>query len=241
MYAVIGLTVQLRKETLTEAITQVLYDRLDSGFYLPQTKLPSELELSKELSVSRTVIREATASLRLSGRLYARQGVGVFVVDRVRPLSIDGLYLPCADDSNSMRALEVRIGVETESAALAALRRNTSSLSKIVEAYDLFSAQKGQCLIEESKADFGFHMAIAEASGNFHVVRCLEAYGYSHILEVKRRRGFSQGVKTDNVTICREHGAILSAICRGDATEARTAMYKHLHQSLERLSASLRD
>ena len=68
-----------RRGNLTDAVIGELQSRIDGAVYAPGQKLPTEQQLCQEFGVSRTVVREAVASLRLGGRLNSRQGLGVFV------------------------------------------------------------------------------------------------------------------------------------------------------------------
>src|SRR5690625_7364612 len=72
---------QKKSGSLTQTVIQELSHRLDTHLYRPGERIPSEQELCREFNVSRTVVREAIASLRLTGRLVSQQGVGVFVAD----------------------------------------------------------------------------------------------------------------------------------------------------------------
>src|SRR5689334_1675627 len=71
-----------RRGNLTDAVIGELQSRIDGAVYAPGQKLPTEQELCHEFGVSRTVVREAVASLRLGGRLNSRQGLGVFVAEQ---------------------------------------------------------------------------------------------------------------------------------------------------------------
>ena len=68
---------------------------LDEGIYSPGQKLPNESDLSKELSVSRTSIREAVKILISGNILEIRRGVGTFVKENPGAASnlFDMLYL----------------------------------------------------------------------------------------------------------------------------------------------------
>ena len=52
---------------------------IDSGRYPPDSKLPTEKELMKSLSVGRATVRSALLELEHEGRIYKRHGVGTFV------------------------------------------------------------------------------------------------------------------------------------------------------------------
>ncbi len=63
-----------QRGNLAEIVVAKLMERIDSGLYAPGEKIPSSAQLCEEFGVSRTVIREALTSLKVGGRVTARQG-----------------------------------------------------------------------------------------------------------------------------------------------------------------------
>ena len=57
-----------RRESLSSQLKKQLLQKIDDKVYLPGQRIPSESDLCAEFGVSRTVVREAVASLRASGR-----------------------------------------------------------------------------------------------------------------------------------------------------------------------------
>ncbi|MBQ2775628.1 MAG: GntR family transcriptional regulator [Clostridia bacterium] len=57
---------------------------IDSGKYLPDSKLPTEKELMEALSVGRATVRAALMELEHEGVIYKRHGVGTFVCAKKR-------------------------------------------------------------------------------------------------------------------------------------------------------------
>ena len=223
-----------RRGNLTEAVIGALSSRIDSGAYSPGQKLPTEQQLCSEFGVSRTVVREAVASLRLGGRLYSRQGLGVFVTDQ-DSRKLNFAISQIDDIRSAMQILELRLGVELEAVALAAVRRTPEGIADITGAYDRLASLKTDDVEVEAQADFAFHMAIARATGNQHFPQFLEAVGRDISFDLRLKHGQStQGRDAYVKKISREHGAILSAIIQGNAKAARTALRQHLEESLVR-------
>jgi len=107
------------RQSLTSLLIEALTERIQSGIYAKGDQLPTEKDLIEEFNVSRTVVREAIANLKASGLVATRQGKGAFVLDEgVRSFSIPDDKLALASDL--LEALEVRIAIESEAAALAA-------------------------------------------------------------------------------------------------------------------------
>jgi GntR family transcriptional regulator len=71
--------VRVHKQTAAQQVIQILSDRIRSGEYLPEVRLPSEDGLAEELGVSRTTIRSALDVLAAQHLVFRRHGVGTFV------------------------------------------------------------------------------------------------------------------------------------------------------------------
>lgn len=60
-------------------IKQYIYDRIGTSDWLPESKIPSEMQLVEELGASRMTINRAIKELVDEGRLIRLPGVGTFV------------------------------------------------------------------------------------------------------------------------------------------------------------------
>lgn len=225
---------------LSARVVEALRAQLFNGDIPPGQKLPTESKLTERFGVSRTVIREAIATLAADGLVEARQGAGVFVVNH--PASTFGALAAEMGSrvSTALNVLEVRLAIEVESAALAALRRNPSQEALIQEAFFEFERllQAGQ---PTGPADFAFHRAIAAATNNPFYVEMLDALGKRAIpcdvtspwsTELAQSHEYQAGLQ-------REHLSILDAISAGDPDRARATMRHHLAGSQQRYRSRL--
>ena len=64
---------------LSTQTQQYLLDLIEHGTYVPGEKLPSEKQLSVQLGISRSTLREALLNLEQEGVVLRRHGVGTFV------------------------------------------------------------------------------------------------------------------------------------------------------------------
>jgi GntR family transcriptional regulator, transcriptional repressor for pyruvate dehydrogenase complex len=223
-----------RKPKLSERIISGLRERIVNGEIAPGQKLPTEGQLTGTYGVSRTVIREALASLAADGLVESRQGAGVFVLDRPAH-SFNTLKRENNKVSQAINVLEVRMGIEIESAGLAAMRRNAGQEARIQEAFFDFDRllNLGQ---PTGKADFSFHLEIAAATNNPFYVEILQALGDRTIPCDVTSPWYSPEVLSSDYLrgLQREHLLILKAISAGDAKAAREAMRAHLSAAQER-------
>ncbi len=223
------------RSRLTDVVIEALTQRLEDRTYRSGDKLPSEHALCEEFQVSRTVVREAVASMRLSGQLVSKPGIGVFVTeDREKP--IDFVVEPAVTDARwALHIMELRAGLEIEACGLAAERRSAAELSAIVEAFDAFN-RASRDMAAAVKADYEFHLAIARASNNPHFAALLQAAVRDVMLDLTIKHGGKtpEELEAYEGRNALEHEAILTAIMRRDPGAARAAMSRHLGDSIAR-------
>lgn len=68
-----------RQSPLADQVAEILLERISSGTYPPESRLPSENELVEELNVSRATVRAALSALAANGMVKRRHGVGTFI------------------------------------------------------------------------------------------------------------------------------------------------------------------
>ncbi len=228
-----GPPVRRRSNNLAQGVLDALTQRILLGQLKPGEKLPSESTIVLEHGVSRTVVREALSKLQASGLVETRHGIGTFVLGLG-----DGAAFRIAPDQLStlnevIAVLELRIGVETETAALAALRRTDDDLARMRSALDAFVAatEAGRDAVG---ADFQFHLEIARATRNQRFADLMATLGATII--PRARLGGPHG--DEQAAFLRrvhaEHDSIYDAIARQDPDGARAAMRTHLANSRER-------
>lgn len=229
-----------RKPKLSERLVAALRTQIVAGEFPPGDKLPTESRLTDLYGVSRTVVREAIATLAADGMVESRQGAGVFVRERAAN-AFAAITLEIGSKiSHALNVIEVRMGLEIESAGLAALRRNAAQDAAIHEAFYEFSRllSLGEAT---GKQDFLFHRAIAAATNNPFYVEVLDAlgmraipcdvaspWGTDSVLDMNYQHGLQD-----------EHMKIMKAISAGDADQARAAMRAHLTASQQRYHSRL--
>ena len=231
-----------RKPKLADLVVGSLRKRISEGQYEAGGKLPTESQMTSIFGVSRTVVREAIAALAAEGVVQSRQGAGVFVMaNAASAFSAIG-----AEGSNkisvALNVLEVRMGIEIESAGLAALRRSSSQDAAIQEAWNEFERQI-KAGTPTGKTDFAFHRAIAAATNNPFYIEVLDGLGSRTIpCDVASPWGTESVLTLEyQMGLQQEHLVILKAISTQDADAAREAMRNHLWLSQERYRQRLRE
>ena len=220
---------------LSRRLFEQLAEQIKSGRLAPGARLPTEHALTRAARVSRTVVREAVAALRAEGLVVTRQGVGAFVSAEPQraPFRIEPERMQTLGDI--LGVMELRLGVEIESAGLAAERASRHQVKAIAAALEAIesAATEGRAAVDE---DLAFHRAIAEATGNPEFPRFLQFIG-RHLIPRRTVSGLPErmgGERAYLALIQEEHRRIYQAIEGRDAKGAREAMRRHLTRSLER-------
>lgn len=188
----------------------------------PNDKLPTVDELASAFSVGRSTIREALKVLSAQNIIVIKQGAGTFVSEK-EGISRDPLGLEyISDDINVIfDMVTLRLIFEPEMASMAAqfaIRKDIQDIK--------YYCEEVEQLIEQGedyhKADAGFHIAIAKASGN----------GVIHKITQVIHSSIKKNIfMTDNI-LCKDtvifHRRITNCIENGDINGARYAMINHL-------------
>lgn len=221
--------------SLTQQVVARITLLIENGSFVPGDKLPPESEIVRREGVSRTVVREAISKLQAAGMVETRHGVGTFVCERrqTEPFTFETSAVNTVEDV--MAVLEVRIGMETEAAALAAVRRTERHLQAMAAAMGAFQAemQTGRGAVDP---DLQFHREIARAAGNRYFLDIFAALGPKAIPRSRYPIDEYEPQRQEYLKrIHNEHEDIYSAILRGDPEAARAAVRNHLGNSRERM------
>ena len=226
---------QRRQRNLAQGVIEQVGAAVKQGILKPGDKLPTESSLMAQHGVSRTVVREAISHLQASGLVQTRHGIGTFVLERPQTgLGLDAEHILTLRDV--LAILELRIGVETETAGLAASRRSEEQVRELAGALDEMQQAMAEG-ISAVEADKRFHLLIAQATGNRYFVDILAQLGNAIIPRARLNTpGLEQDQPADVLErVSREHDDIFRAIERRDPEAARAAMRTHLSNSRERL------
>ncbi len=224
-----------RAPSLADRLVGELAAGMRSGDLRPGDKLPTEAQVVQRYGVSRTVVREALSRLQAAGLVETRHGVGTFVTARrERGLAADAAEIAAVIDV--MALLELRIGVESEAAALAARRRTGAQLAAMTAALTHFESALARGA-DTVAPDWRFHTLVAEAAGNRYFSSLMGSFGPKAIPRASLKL---PGLGADELraylaAVNREHHDIYAAIARGDPDGARAAMRNHIGNGRERL------
>jgi DNA-binding FadR family transcriptional regulator len=202
---------------------------IEQGGFAPGTRLPPERELALQLGVSRPSLREALLALEIEGRVEVRMGSGVYVC--AAPAA--GASEPLALGDSPSELMQARSVLEGSVIGLALARVTKPGLDRVKGYLDAMrhDVRRGQSSVD---ADRGFHVAIAEMTGNTVLARMVgELFDGRHGLISARMTNRAESARTWAAAL-REHEAIYQALEARDPQEAVAAMFWHLTASRER-------
>ncbi len=221
---------------LVTQVAQQLEEAILGGQYQPGEPLPPEREISAQLGVSRSVVREAIGRLTSLGLIRSVHGSGNRVeVPSSQPIRLGYRRLLTSGEVRLEDLSALRLPLETAIAALAAQQRGPEHLERLEQTQKVLSDPHA-ALEEQIKADLEFHTALAEATGNPLFQLVLEPI--QELLIASRR--LTLGRYGAEVAY-RHHAEILAAVRAGDTAAAIRAMQTHLETNYAHLHGQSAD
>lgn len=211
---------------LSQRIADAIEIDVAKGTFKIHEKLPSQGELCARFLVSASVIREAIHSLKAKEILYTVNGVGSFVAERsVNSLKNSLLhYASGAQEIHDYSELmELRLAIETTCAEKIAEYSMPEALKRLHTALKIMETSFDDVQVF-SDADFDFHAAIVEFSGNSIVKAIYSSLGPT----MRRFMDLTCSNRQDIERNCKEHRRIYRAISSGNIEKASQALRDHL-------------
>lgn len=217
--------------TPVSGVAGQMLELFTGGEIEPGTRLPPERQLAASLGVGRSAVREALAALEILGIVDVRPGSGTYLrgaASELLPRTLSwGLMI---GKQNTAQLMEMRAGLESYTARLAAerigakqlrrLQTSTETMRSSFEDLDAFVA-----------ADAAFHRVLGEAAGNAILTDLLQVS--RTLLRVYNDRAVHE--EEDMQTALEEHAEILSALESGDGDRAASAMIVHMASARDRI------
>lgn len=230
-----------RQQRLGDQLYGQILEQIVSGGLKEGSKLPSESQICKAFQVSRPTVREALMRLHADGLVATRQGSGTFVQKRPPERLTD--LAKISDVAGLLRCMEVRIALEDRAAGLAAERRTAQELDRILRALEVLRDNSGKGSgMGSAEADYQFHRAVSDASGNELFVTMLETLHEAMMQAMAVAHGITRtGSEERARRVVEEHEAIAEAIQRRDPEGASLSMRYHLHRARQRVTDGGRD
>jgi len=220
----------VKPKLVTDQVYEQLREIIFRGEVKPGEKLMPERELAAALGVSRPTLKNAINKLVVTGLVEQRQGQGTFV----RSASANGhdTLRTTLEDAGLMDLLEVRMGLECNAAAYAALRavdKDLEFMKNNLEAMEKETSEGGL----GTEADVAFHMAISYATQNpvqVHLMRSFYDFLFAGIHE-NLKYLYEQPGNIEKIVD--QHRQIYKAIRKHDPNMALETMRRHIQFVLD--------
>lgn len=219
----------IKPKKIYEEVSEAILTMIKNGTLKPGDKLLPVHQLAEQFQVGRSAVREALSALRAMGLIEMKQGEGTYV----KNFDASSLTTPLNNmllmkQEDIVNLLEVRKVLELGAVRAAAVKRTEENLQNMK--HWLYEMEKS--IGDEKageKADFHFHMGIAEASHNNILLELM-----NHVSEMiaetigETRRIILYGEQTTAERLLEEHQNIYDAVLQQDVEGAQQAMLEHL-------------
>ncbi|MHC1781867.1 MAG: FadR/GntR family transcriptional regulator [Anaerolineaceae bacterium] len=224
-----------------EQAVEQIQDLISAGELTGGQRLPPEQELSRQLGVSRSSVREALRVLESEGTVEIRRGSGTFIATRPTQGNRRGElkhFLEVREETLE-QVLEVRESIESLAASLVASNASPEALAGIRAIVEEQTALLEKWLEAEDDLDIDalarldglFHMAVSNASGNDivheivnHLIPAFNESNKAVLYLGKRAKKMEH-----------EHHDILAALESRDASAAEAAMRVHIQHVMKEI------
>lgn len=217
---------RLSDRVADDILTMIMIDKR----FLPGEKLPNEIELSDELNISRTTLREAFRILAANGVVEIRRGLGTFVREDFRIDERNGVPSLAVVKTDIRDLYEMRLIVEPEAAYYAAIRASDEEIEHI-----LYLGKQIEADIADGKdrteAERNFHKAIAKATHNEFMTKLIPVIYQAIDKGVQLSENKDKAV-SDTV---QDHKTIMDFLSMRNGEGARNAMKIHILHAMEEL------
>ena len=214
------LPARAKRSSLVDRAYEVIRHRILENTYPPGLNA-LESELTIELGISRTPLREALIRLEKEGliKIIPRHGM------RVLPMS----------PTDMKEIYEILTALESHAAEIVALRKpGEAELKPLLDATrDMNRALEANNLEEWAKADERFHKDLIEATGNHLLLEAVQQYWD----RVHRARMITLQLRPKPENSTKEHAALVEMLRAGDARGAVGVNRRHRERASQELLA----
>jgi GntR family transcriptional repressor for pyruvate dehydrogenase complex len=224
----------LERPTLSSHVARHLLELVNREKLRPGDRVPSEVQIGRDLQVSRGSVREAYRTLAALGVLEIESGrrprlrpIDPKVLGQVFDYALNTVQITVAHVSETRRAIELQTA---QLAARYATEAQRSELRALVA--QMRSA--GSDHARRVASDSAIHTLIAEASGN--PLNSLLLNALRTPMEASSRIHFHDNRhESEVIRLIDAHDAVVERICAGDSVGAVSAMSYHFDCSIVRV------
>jgi len=221
------------EQSIVQKIIAEIKNELMRGALKAGDKLPSEVELARRFTVSRTAVREAIKMLVALGVVQIKRGNGTYITTDVSSPIIDSLIFDLLLSRGAPRELfELRESLEIGILKIVlenATEEDICKMEKAVERLEEDSLKRetdGEILANH---DLEFHHAFADATHNSLITKI--AWTVWELF----RPSIKESTEYDPNHAVQDHRMILDTIKKKDLEKLRDAMEAQLSDAAEKM------
>jgi DNA-binding GntR family transcriptional regulator len=217
----VGLPLEpLQRDSIPERIAAQLREGIVAGRPAPGEPV-REVEVARQLGVSRGPVREALQRLVQEGLLEAQPARGVFV-RQLTADDIEDLYL-------------ARAAIEITAARILAASPSPEHIARLRAALAALEAAPVEDWSELARLDLQLHEVLVSSTGSRRLVRMFTTLSAETRVCMVALEPFYE----DHAQMIVEHADIVSAISRGNQKLAVELLGQHMSDSVKRLTGRL--
>lgn len=169
------LSTALGNKSVVESVIDVVISAIVKGELKPGEKLPTEMELSRDLGVARNSIREAIKILEAYGVVYIKRAEGTFVCDAYNQKMLDPMLYGIILQKNTWQNfIKLRTVIDIGTIFVVLRQENIDTqirkLKEIVKDMKEIFHRKQISVDEVMEIDEKFHREVAIAADNEQLV-----------------------------------------------------------------------
>lgn len=217
---------------LYQQLATELKRRLEQGVYQVGDKLPAERIIAEEMSVSRTVVREAIIMLEVEGYVEVRKGSGIHVVSQQQQNRVTTSSQLEFATFGPFELLQARQLIESNVAEFAATQVTRQDIMQLM---DIQARARKEDRFRDSEWDMKFHVQIALSTQNSALAAIVEKM-WLHRLHNPYWLKLHEHIDDKSIeSWCEDHDNILKALIRKDPAASKLAMWQHLENTRQML------
>lgn len=208
--------------SMTDRVENILRQYFTDNKFKPGDALPNEIEIARQLNVSRNVVREALSRLRMLGMIEARPRRGMVMAQPDLLAGLEKVMNPLILSIDNLKDIfEMRLILEMGIAEFLFARKTKKDIAEleilVENQHDPYSPSKDE--------EVAFHSKLYEMTGNETLAR------FQTLLMPVFEYVFSEYYDRGNHVQIPEpviHRDLVEILKNGNADEFRKAMYTHL-------------
>ena len=215
-----SLTTPVAKGSIVSVLIERIQEALINRELKPGDYLPSETELTKNLGIGKSSVREAIKMLQAIGVVEVKRGQGTVLREHLGDDFINSMIFQLIlENGHTEDILDLRIMFEPAYSAMAMERATEEDIERIGRTIERLENAIGNGN-PKAEDDLAFHLAILHTTHNPFVIRIGET-----ILQLFKA-SISFSMKTIPEIALRDHKRIFKAFCEKNEEKLRKAILK---------------